>query len=155
MNQILYNNFLQQIMPVWSDFQVALMVKNLPANAGDTRDAGSMSGCGRPPEVGNIFLPGKSNGQKSLAGYHPWGCEELDMTEQLILMCQYVTKKYNEIVLYPKVMWITSQLVSLKELLIVRRREWNHNPVFLPTEFHRQRSSMGCSPWGHRESYMT
>ena len=112
----------------------------------------------KTPEVGNIFLPGKSNGQKSLAGYHPWGCEELDMTEQLILMCQYVTKKYNEIdlfVLYPKVMWITSQLVSLKELLIVRRREWQSTPAFLPAEFHRQRSFVGCSPWGHRESYMT
>ena len=29
-----------------------------------------------------IFLPGKSNGQKSLAGYHPGGCKELNMTEQ-------------------------------------------------------------------------
>ena len=30
-----------------------------------------------------IFLPGKSNGQKSLAGYSPWGCKELDRTERL------------------------------------------------------------------------
>ena len=30
-----------------------------------------------------IFLPGKSHGQRSLAGYSPWGCKELDMTEQL------------------------------------------------------------------------
>ena len=29
------------------------MVKNLPANAGDTRDAGSIPGSGRYPEVGN------------------------------------------------------------------------------------------------------
>ena len=28
-----------------------------------------------------VFLPGKSYGQKSLAGYSPWGHEELDMTE--------------------------------------------------------------------------
>ena len=28
-----------------------------------------------------IFLPGKSHGQRSLAGYSPWGREELDMTE--------------------------------------------------------------------------
>ena len=30
-----------------------------------------------------IFLPGKSHGQKSLVGYHPWGRIESDMTEQL------------------------------------------------------------------------
>ena len=29
------------------------MVKNLPANAGDTRDAGSIPGSGRSPGVGN------------------------------------------------------------------------------------------------------
>ena len=28
-----------------------------------------------------VFLPGKSHGQKSLAGYSPWGHKELDATE--------------------------------------------------------------------------
>ena len=28
-----------------------------------------------------VFLPGKSNGQRSLAGYSPWGHKELDTTE--------------------------------------------------------------------------
>ena len=28
-----------------------------------------------------VFLPGKSHGQRSLAGYSPWGCKELDMRE--------------------------------------------------------------------------
>ena len=27
-----------------------------------------------------VFLPGKSHGQRSLVGYSPWGCKELDMT---------------------------------------------------------------------------
>ena len=31
--------------------QVALAVKNLPANAGDTRDAGSIPGCEDPLEI--------------------------------------------------------------------------------------------------------
>ena len=30
-----------------------------------------------------VFLPGKSNGWRSLAGYCPWGRKELDMTERL------------------------------------------------------------------------
>src|SRR5574337_759071 len=29
------------------------------------------------------FLPGKSHGQRNLAGYSPQGCKELDMTELL------------------------------------------------------------------------
>ena len=27
-----------------------------------------------------ILLPGKSHGQRSLVGYSPWGCKELDTT---------------------------------------------------------------------------
>ena len=30
-----------------------------------------------------VFLSGEFRGQRSLAGYSPWGCNELDMTEQL------------------------------------------------------------------------
>ena len=30
-----------------------------------------------------VFLPGKSHGQRSLAGYSPWGRKESGMTEQL------------------------------------------------------------------------
>ena len=28
-----------------------------------------------------VFLPGKFHEQRSLAGYHPWGRKELDMTD--------------------------------------------------------------------------
>ena len=30
-----------------------------------------------------IFLPGRSHGQRSLAGYSPWGLTESNVTEQL------------------------------------------------------------------------
>ena len=30
-----------------------------------------------------VFLPGKSHGQRSLAGYNLWGHKESDMTERL------------------------------------------------------------------------
>ena len=29
-----------------------------------------------------VFLPGKSHGQRSLVGYSPWGCEELNVTKR-------------------------------------------------------------------------
>ena len=64
---------------------MAQLVKNLPVNAGDTRDAGH-------PWVEKIpgrrawlptpvFLPGEFHGQRSLAVYSPWGCKESDTTE--------------------------------------------------------------------------
>ena len=34
------------------------------------------------------------------------------------------------------------------------RRKWQPIPVFLPGEFHRQRSLAGCSSWGCKESDM-
>ena len=36
-----------------SGFQIAPVVRNLPANAGDTRDVRSIPGLGRSPGVGN------------------------------------------------------------------------------------------------------
>ena len=35
------------------------------------------------------------------------------------------------------------------------RRKWQPTPVFLPGESHDQRSLVGCSPQGHRESDIT
>ena len=35
------------------------------------------------------------------------------------------------------------------------RRKWQPTPVFLPEEFHEQRSLVGCSPWSHKELAMT
>ena len=63
------------------------MAKNLPANAGDIRDVGSILGLGRSPGGGHgnhatgVFLPGESHGQRSLTGYSPSGRKELDTTE--------------------------------------------------------------------------
>ena len=34
---------------------------------------------------------------------------------------------------------------------IPRRRKWQPAPVFLPEKFHRQRSLLGCIPWGRKE----
>ena len=35
------------------------------------------------------------------------------------------------------------------------RREWQPTPVFLPGEFHGQRSLVGYSPWDHKKSDTT
>ena len=69
------------------------VVKNSPANAGDMFS----------PWVRNIpwrrkwqptpvFFPGKSNGQRRLVGYNPWGCKESDSTYRLSTLgwCQSI-----------------------------------------------------------------
>ena len=64
------------------------MIKNLPVNAEDAGDTGSIPGSERSPGGANsnplqYFLPGKFRGQRSLAGYSPWGRKESDTTERL------------------------------------------------------------------------
>ena len=56
-------------------FSDGSVVKNIPANA---RNTGLIPGSGRSPGERNgnpppVFLPRKSHGQSSLAGYSPWG----------------------------------------------------------------------------------
>ena len=66
------------------------MVKNLPANTGDSGDGGLIPGLGRCPGGGNsnplqVFLPEIPLGERSLAGYSPWDHKELDPTKRLRL----------------------------------------------------------------------
>ena len=65
---------------------MALLVKNLPTNAGDISlipGSGKIPwkrGCPSP-----VFLPGEFHGQRNLMGYSPWVHKEPDMTEWLTL----------------------------------------------------------------------
>ena len=68
--------------------QVALGVKNLPTDAGEAREEGLIPGSGGFPwrrkwQPTPVFSPGKFHGQRSLAGYSPWGHKESDTTERL------------------------------------------------------------------------
>ena len=67
---------------------MALEVKNLPANAGNIRDMGLTPWVRKIPwrraqQPTPVFFPEESHGQRSLAGYSPWGRKETDMTEGL------------------------------------------------------------------------
>ena len=63
------------------------VVKNPPANAGDT---GLIPGVGKIPwrrewQPTSVFLPGEFPGQRSLVGYSPWGRKESDPAKRLSL----------------------------------------------------------------------
>ena len=63
------------------------MVKNLPANAGDS---GSIPESGRSLGEGNDnslrYSCLENSRQRSLAGYSPWGCKESDTIEHTGIM---------------------------------------------------------------------
>ena len=65
---------------------MALVVKNPLARAGEVRAASSTPGLGRSPGGGHgnplqYSCLENLHGQRSLAGYSPWGRRESDMTE--------------------------------------------------------------------------
>ena len=42
-----------------------------------------------------VFLPGEFHGQRSLVGYSPWGCKELDTTEQPTVLLSELQKEFS------------------------------------------------------------
>jgi len=42
----------------------------------------------------SVFLPRKFYGQRGQAGYSPWGCKELDMTEHVNAHAHTHTQQY-------------------------------------------------------------
>ena len=60
-----------------------LAVKNPPANAGDSRDKGSIPGLGRALGIrnGNLLQDSCLGSPMNRVGYSPTSCKELDMTE--------------------------------------------------------------------------
>ena len=109
------------------------------------------------------ILPRESHGQRSLVGYSPWGHKELDTTEQLTHFQQPL-----QFYLHPS--YLLSSLVAQRLSIclqcgrpgfdpwvgkISQRRKWQPTPVFLPGESFGQRSLVGYSPLGHKESDTT
>ena len=83
--------------------QVALVVKNLPANAEDVRDVGSIPGLGRfsggghgnPLQYSCLENP---HGQRSLPGYNPYGQKESNVTKATEHTCKGSLKKLVAII---------------------------------------------------------
>ena len=83
-----YQSLLRFVLCITWASQVALVIKNPPANAGDIIDVGSIPGLRRFPwrrawQPTPVFLPGESCGQRSLEGNGPQHHIESDRTKQL------------------------------------------------------------------------
>ena len=97
---------------------MALVVKNLTANAGDVRGVGSIPGLGRSP--------GRSHGNP--------------------LQYSCLKNPIDRGTWQARVHRATKSWTQLKQLNW--RRQWHPTPVLLPGKSHGQRSLVGCSPWG-------
>ena len=100
-----------------------------------------------------IFLPGEFHGQRRLAGYSPWGCKELDTTEQLT--CHSSAK------------WCLSFLIHCIGLSFfpvdsiyfhshLKGKHWHWRAASLPLSHQRSPGSLvGYSAQGRKELDMT
>ena len=82
----LYHLSVYTFSDLWS-FPGGAVVKNPPVNSGD-QEMRFYPWVRKIPwrrawQPTPVFLPRKPHGQRSLVGYSPWGCKELDMTEWL------------------------------------------------------------------------
>ena len=107
------------------------------------------------------LLPGESHGQRSLVGYSPRGHRESDTTE-----ATWHTHAIRVTSLFPRRGFPGGLVV--KNLLqcqrpgfdpwvgeIPWRRAWQPTSIFLPGDFHEQKSLVGYSPWCHKQLDMT
>ena len=69
--------------------QVVLVVKHLPANAGDIRDVGSTPGQGRSLEEGTMD-------RGAWQAHRPQGYKESDTTEVTYPVAQHIRFRYTE-----------------------------------------------------------
>ena len=135
----------------------------------DGKESACNAGDGYNPWVGKIhwrrkwqptsvFSPGELHGQRSLVDYSPWGCKELDTTEQLRLSLFYNLPPF-----WASLVAQTVKNLPVKQKTRVRSLGWE-DPLEESMATHSssclenprgQRSLADYSPWGRKESDMT
>ena len=121
-----------------------VVVKNLPANSGDV--TGRFNHWVRKIpwrqawQPTPVFLCRESQGQRSLVGYSPWGCKELDTTEWLNLLYGVVIKSPSfEIELFSLSSGLNQLLLHLcrlsvffcKLMIIIAATYWSCWEIYL------------------------
>ena len=122
---------------IWG-FPGGSVVKNLPTNVGDTGDMSSIPGVRRIPWRREwlpipLVLPGKSHGQRSLAGYSPCGHKKSDTTERLsthtfhclnLFICSSTPRDFAVLFLFP---WPSAHILEDKCWRAFQARWKNEN----------------------------
>ena len=103
-------------------------------------ELGSIPGLGRYPGKGHsnplqYSCLENPHGQRSLVGYNPWDCKELDMTEQL--------STHTQLSILYVVVYISETEMATQSSL------------FFHGKSNGQRRLTAYSPWGHKELAVT
>ena len=113
----------------------------------------------------SVFLPEKSHGQRSIAGYSPWGHKESDTTGHMQAHGSSIFSFLRTLHGLPR--QLSGQRIRLQcrrrrrrgfDSLIRKipwRKAWQPTPVFLLGESHGQRSLVGQGPQIPKGSNMT
>ena len=129
------------------------MVMNLPANAGNT---GSIPGSERCPGEGNGNLLQYScleifHGQRSLAGYSPWGCKELNTTEHthtVIWICCVCVLVTQSCCILCNPVYYSLPGFSVHRILQARILEWVAIPFSRGSSQPRDWAQVSCMAGG-------
>ena len=95
-----------------------------------------------------IFLPGEFHGQRSLVGYRPWGCKELDTTEWLTLSLFIIQRspKWNKTNKQTKKNNKKQQQKPPHHLLTLRHTKWDFPGGPVVKSLPASAESMGSIP---------
>ena len=134
--------------------QVARVVKNLPANAGDIRDSGSIPGWGRSPEEGN-GNPLRYSCLENPRDGGAWWAAVYGVTQSRTRLKQLSSSSSSSSSSRASLVtqMVKESACNVGDLGSISglgrfpwRKKWQPIPVFLPEKFHGQRSLAGYSP---------
>ena len=147
LNKLSFHEFL------WQGFPGSSVGKNLPTMQ---KPVGSIDPWvrkmpwKRKQQPTPVILPGKSQGQRSLTGYSPWGHKEI--------RCKWA-RMQAQVNFFPGGSGVKASAWNAGDPGSIPGSgrspgEGNGNPL-LPGESHGGRSLVGYSSWGHKESDTT
>ena len=149
------------ILSHWA-YQVVLVVKNLPANAGDVRDLGSIRRSGRSPGNGN-GNPLQYSCLENPMDRGAWQATVYGVAQNWTWLKQFSTAWYCKETKegFPHGSVVKNPPASAGDRFdpwvgkIPWKRKRQLSPVLLPGKSHAQRSLVDYSPWGLKESDTT
>ena len=135
------------------DFLGGSVVKNLPANAEDAGDAGSIPGLERSPGggYGNPFS-GKSHAQWSLAGYSRWGRKRWRQLSMHLWRPRLQKRNKNHNPFQKKISFL--QLYYAGKLTYVQPQRFSLVRAWFISASHRISADAG-EDWGQEEKGAT
>ena len=122
------------------------MVKNLPANAGDVRDAGSTPGSGR--SQGGHGDPLQCSRLENPLDGGAWWAMGHRVAQRRPWLKRPSTYSLHSVVLLSAV---RQSELALRVQIPLCSGARHPTPVFLPIEPYRQGSLVGCRSWGRTE----